>query len=338
MVFGLVSMRWTQAVAQQPVSYWHYDSTEGDTIFSLPGGLAVDRQRGVVYVDDALGQRIYILDGQDGHILRAAGRKGDGPGEYLMPGNMSLSPDRRMLAVHDAGRESVEFLAPDLKPIGRRPIGMLYFAKGMLLINDSTVVLSGGRMLWQQALASLIWAAPDAVTINGPLPPPARDPKDLTLMSARIYVAGGALARGRSGVLMAEARNGDVWLVTPNSKKLLAHGPGGIEDAVEKFMRPEKINGRDGTSPWFRFPHAIFLEEEGPNTFLLGWSELDNHRFQFYLLRPGVKAALVGEISESVYGIARFDSSSFILLIEPMTGDYRIERRSIALRRLARGP
>jgi hypothetical protein len=321
------------AAAQQPKTYWHYDSTDGDTLFSLPSGFAVDRSRGLVYVADAFAQKVFVLDGRTGRLLRVGGRKGDGPGEYRMPGAIALSPDGNLLAVHDQGRQSVELLTSTLKPVDRREVGMLSWPKGALLLDDTTVVLSGGHMPYQHQLSSMTWAGRAGVTFNGPPPPPASAPTDPALMMARTDLAGGPLAKGRDGILMAEAVNGDVWLVGRDAKTRLARGPGGVKNIVEKFLRRVTVDGRPGVSPWSRFPQAIYLEEEAPNTFLLGWSESDSTLFRFYRLKSGAAPQLIYELPERVSGVARFDDTSFILRSSPELGDYRIERREIRLPR-----
>src|SRR5690606_27059625 len=98
-----------------------------------------------------------------------------------------------------------EILSAELEALDRRQVGMLLSCKGVLLLEDSTLVLSGGHMPYRQRLASLLWVGPEGVTANGPLPPAASDPANEILMQARTHLAGGVLARGRDGVLMAES-------------------------------------------------------------------------------------------------------------------------------------
>lgn len=318
------------ALAQQPVSYWHHDSTEGDTLFAYPSGIAVDHQRGLVYVADLLDPKIYVLDGKTGRVLRSGGRKGDGPGEFQVPGWLALSPDGALLAVHDLRRGSVDLLTPDLRPLERRFLNVMN-ATGELLLRDTTVVLAGGRLRIGETLSSLAWADGNSVIRNGPLPPNGKNPADPNTMMAREGVAGGALALGRDGVLMAEMINGDVWLVGRDGMARIAKGPGGVPDIVEKFMRPVQVNGKPGWSPWISFPQAIFLEEEAHDTFLLGWTELDRRIFRFYLLRPGAEPILLRELHELIACLIRYDATSFIICDPAERGEYRIERREIRL-------
>jgi hypothetical protein len=327
------------AAAQQPASFWHYDPADGDTVFSMPGWMAFDPHHGRIYLTDAMERRVFVLDGATGRILRTIGREGDGPGEFRFIGLVAQSPDGKLLAVHDQVRQSVDLFNAEFRPIERRNVGMMYSPKGLAVLNDTTVVLSGGHMPFQQTLASVTWADDESVTFSGPLPPEVKNPKDVNQMVGRANVAGGVLAQGRDGLLLAEAATGDVWLITRTGKARLAAGPGGVKDVAEKYMRPITLkDGKPGWSPWNRFPQAIYLEEEAPNTFLEGWSQADDTLFTFYRLRPGAEPERLLDLHERIFGLVRYDASSFIVLGDPAPGTYRLERREIRLPRVTRAP
>jgi hypothetical protein len=334
-----VSASASAVAAQQPQSLWHYDPADGDTVFSMPGWMARDPYHGRVFLTDAMERRVFVLDGATGRLLRTIGREGDGPGEFRFIGLVALSPDGKLLAVHDQVRQSVDLFNQEFRPIERRNVGMMYSPKSLAVLNDSTVVLSGGHMPFKQLLSSVTWADDESVTFNGPLPPEGKNPGDINQMVGRANVAGGVLAQGRDGLLLAEAATGDVWLITRTGKARLAAGPGGVTDVAEKYMRPITLkDGKPGFSPWTRFPQAIYLEEEAPNTFLEGWSQADDTLFTFYRLRPGAAPERLLDLHERIFGLVRYDASSFILLEDPAPGTYRLERREIRLSRVTRAP
>lgn len=103
--------------AKSPTSKGGYELS---TVASLGGGeadetaqfydrmgrvdIGVDRA-GHVYVLDSGGPRIQVFDA-NGRFLRSIGKKGEGPGEFQMPGRLAVREDGR-LAVFDMGQQRI---------------------------------------------------------------------------------------------------------------------------------------------------------------------------------------------------------------------------------------
>lgn len=84
-----------------------------------PLGLAIDGERGLVYVSDVSspqgdGHKIHVHELASGKHLRAIGGKGNGPGEFFFPTFLALRPDGG-LYVADTMNARVQELDPDGK-------------------------------------------------------------------------------------------------------------------------------------------------------------------------------------------------------------------------------
>jgi DNA-binding beta-propeller fold protein YncE len=55
-----------------------------------PSGLALDRERNVLYVADAGKHQIMCYSSADGTLIRAIGKRGDSPGEFNFPTNLAV--------------------------------------------------------------------------------------------------------------------------------------------------------------------------------------------------------------------------------------------------------
>ncbi|UCF18785.1 MAG: hypothetical protein JSU87_12700 [Gemmatimonadota bacterium] len=66
-------------------------SPEQEPPLAAPVGLAVDDERGRVYVLELTPPELRLYDADDGRFLGALGREGDGPGEYRHPIGMALN-------------------------------------------------------------------------------------------------------------------------------------------------------------------------------------------------------------------------------------------------------
>ncbi|MFZ5928294.1 MAG: hypothetical protein ACOYX1_12690 [Acidobacteriota bacterium] len=65
----------------------------GEGVYRRPTGLAIDRASGEIYVTETLRHRVLVLDRQ-GRVIRAWGKRGEGPGEFNFPVAVTLHSDR----------------------------------------------------------------------------------------------------------------------------------------------------------------------------------------------------------------------------------------------------
>jgi len=64
-------------------------------LLQRPTGMAVDRERGRIYVADTTGHQIFIFDG-DGKVVRVIGHRGGQPGELNYPTHLCLDREGRL--------------------------------------------------------------------------------------------------------------------------------------------------------------------------------------------------------------------------------------------------
>jgi len=81
----------------------HELTTPGD--FSMPGGLAVDKE-GNLYVADTMNNRVEIFDA-DGNFLSTFGKNGDGPGYFARPKGIAVDGDGHIW-VADGAQDRVQ--------------------------------------------------------------------------------------------------------------------------------------------------------------------------------------------------------------------------------------
>lgn len=300
-------------------------SSGSDTLFTNPGTITVTGTR--VLVLDGSRQGIIELDGTSGKLLRIIGRTGDGPGEYRGIAQMAESPSRKFFAVHDQARRSVDFLESDGTPIRRISTGLLYFPKGLVVLDDSTIVLSGGRANDLDLAASVVWIMPSGVTENGPQPTSNIANPSIWQKQGRLLISGGPMIRNGHAVRMADAASGNIWDVTLSGMRKFAAGPGDGAMMAEQFMRRvPNVRGREGYSPWYSFPRAIFIEPMSGNRVLEAWSDRDRATLTFYELGPRRQPRSLKVLRVRAGSVARFDRSSFIVSGFEDDGNVSVQR------------
>lgn len=85
---------------------WSVTSFGENDFFQEPSDIEVDRARSLIYVVDAGSSRVLVFD-FEGRFLRAIGRKGQGPGEFVRPTGAGLV-EGGGLAVADFGANRIE--------------------------------------------------------------------------------------------------------------------------------------------------------------------------------------------------------------------------------------
>lgn len=316
--------------AQEPL--WAITGIGGDTIFGLPSDVAACASSGSVFITDQSRRAIVELDANTGKLRRFIGRKGDGPGEIRAVGPIGLSPDGSLLGMYDQGRQTVEAYARPASAVARLRVGMLYFPKGILVLTDSQYALSGGHLVDERQVASVLFVRRNSVTATGPPVPLATEGQGSARVVPSLYVAGGPLARADDGVFLAEASTGDVWHVTTAQSRKLLDGPGlGVPGMVDKFLRRVTDQGKEYLQTWFSFPQPKFLERLPDGAFIEAWSDQDHSTLSFYRLEKGKQPRLMRKLPLAVYAIARYDNDSFILMAK-QDGDYLIERVRLDLK------
>jgi DNA-binding beta-propeller fold protein YncE len=92
---------------------WSVTSFGTSDYFQEPSDIEIDNARSLIYVVDAGSCRVLVFDFQ-GKLLRAIGRKGQGPGEFAKPTGMCLIKDGG-IAVADFGSNRIQSFDPSGK-------------------------------------------------------------------------------------------------------------------------------------------------------------------------------------------------------------------------------
>lgn len=121
---------------------------KNESIFKRCTGLAIDKQRGRIYVVDTIAMQIVVLDMQ-GKVLQRFGKPGDGPGEFNYPTHIALDRDGS-LWVMDSLNFRVQHLDRDggvLSAFGRLGDGIGEFdkPKGITLDAQGRIFVVEGR-------------------------------------------------------------------------------------------------------------------------------------------------------------------------------------------------
>ncbi len=99
------------ALPQAPAKVlWSVTSFGADDFFQEPSDIEVDEARSLIYVVDAGSARVLVFD-FEGRFLKAIGRKGQGPGEFVRPTGACLVKGGG-LAVADFGANRIEIFDP----------------------------------------------------------------------------------------------------------------------------------------------------------------------------------------------------------------------------------
>ena len=113
-----------------------------------PAGIAINRARGEVYVTDVTSHTIVVCD-LGGKVLRTLGKRGDKPGEFNFPTNITVGPQDR-LYVTDSMNFRVQVIEPDGKPV--RILGSLGDAPGRFSRPKGITVDGNGHCIVVEGL------------------------------------------------------------------------------------------------------------------------------------------------------------------------------------------
>lgn len=112
------------------------DSDDENLCFNQPGDVAVDA-KGNIYILDSANARIQKF-GADGKYLTSIGRKGQGPGEYMMPDSLDFDATGRLI-VYDPFQLRIQAFTGDGKETkittlqGMRVTNLRYWTAGTYL-------------------------------------------------------------------------------------------------------------------------------------------------------------------------------------------------------------
>lgn len=310
-----------QAV-RQPTVLWTIDSDQpGDTLLTLPYGVAVNRRSGTIFVADLRLPGIVELDGNTGRLVRVLGRSGSGPGEFGAPQHVAVSPNGTMLAVYDVRRGSVDVLRlPQGGSIRRVPVGSFSFLKALAITDDTTLVLSGGRPGLGKVPVGMTWVGPDGVTGTGPVPPRLPAPEG-TSFAVQMYAGGGPLLHRAGRILLAEAITGDVYETSPTAVRKVARGLGIAPGAMESIIR-ESPGGRFVVS--FDFTRAVALDTIGGGGFLVAWTDPPRKQVSLVAQRGQEPPQTLSRWSLHPAIMEPYDTDTYVI-VEHSDGGWRVK-------------
>ena len=101
---------------------------------------------GSYYVVDRRSTRIHIV-GSDGHLVKSFGKRGPGPGEIMVAGDIGFVGDQ--VVIRDMGKHTIEVYSPDGAFVKSIPLGRVGF--GFATLDPDAVIaahLSGNGQSW----------------------------------------------------------------------------------------------------------------------------------------------------------------------------------------------
>lgn len=328
LAIGLTAPAMCQQIAA-PDYVWAIRSGT-DTVFERPRGLAADPAARHVFVTDVFRRRIAVVDAATGVVLRVAGREGDGPGEFRAPDLVAISPRRDLIAIYDVGSQTVEILSPMLGFVARRqaqPVVM--FPKGLGLLQDTTVVVTGGIHVMGDSVHGVHWLLPRQLTLASTPPDVARmdGSSVVARRDPREYVAGGPTFVVGSNVFVADASTGDVWAVRPGGARLVDSGPGAPIGLLDRMIvRGEDPRYGPYLQPWWTFPQAVLLDTLPQGGFLVALSVQDSSIVHFFELKARRSPRHLGDWRARLSRAVAYDRVSCIVIVEEDGGGYVIGR------------
>jgi len=159
--------------------------------FERPTGIAIDEKRGRVYVIDTLQHHIAILD-MRGTLLTTIGKRGQDPGQFNYPSNLTVGPKGRLFVV-DTLNHRVQIMKPDgtvIKTFGRNGDSPGEFArpKGIALDSDGNIYVADAAFnniqIFNQKGDILLY-----VGVAGVHPGEFQLPAGVFMANDRLYVA-----------------------------------------------------------------------------------------------------------------------------------------------------
>jgi DNA-binding beta-propeller fold protein YncE len=155
-----------------------------ESIFKRSTGIAIDRQRGRLYVVDTIAMQVVVLD-LEGHVLKRIGQRGPQAGQFNYPTQIAVAADGS-LWVTDSLNFRVQHFSPEgqaLDGFGRvgddvtefdKPKGIAVDARGYVLVvegrNDRVQVYSpDGHMRYyfgQTGRAEAQFFLPTGITVD----------------------------------------------------------------------------------------------------------------------------------------------------------------------------
>lgn len=153
------------AAPQLADSLWSIRIAESDSLYiGRPSGLYVSPSTGQFYVADGFAGRIVRL-GRDGSPLSTIGRKGNGPGEFVMPRPLLVTDTSMLVADNQQGRLQLVHPERGVYISTHLYSGVLYSAaqgagevwlglndpslrRSVTTFSPTTQVLSGTRLPW----------------------------------------------------------------------------------------------------------------------------------------------------------------------------------------------
>lgn len=273
--------RWEEShgeIGLQPRFSWRIRAGESD--LTMPTHLAVQHGRpSVVLVTDINLPGVVSLDPSTGRILGSFRI----PEANIAPHLIGTTTSGDVVVVYDAGLGTVVLLDRELETIRASSVEPpLMNPKAIAVLDDSSVVLSGGRLTRDSAAHGVHWLLASSNTLLATEPRPTVR----GTVRARQIAAGGPLGiLGRRSVMSVDATSGSVWEVAPHhARERLALQLGNAE--VGQAIDPPIQDSAGGGGPWWAFPRVIAFAWSEEDEYVLVWSEFDSSKVSFLLASP----------------------------------------------------
>ena len=282
-----------------------------DSTFRQPSSVAVRSVGGRsahVMVTDVDGGEVVILSASTGDLVGRVAGSSSRAGGFAAPLLVAASQSGALVGVYDAGRHELSLMNSQYQVFLRIPVEPpLVNPKDMVVFDDSSVAVSGGRLAGAGGSQAVHWSGKEGLVSSGPEGPPAMADQ------ARQIAAGGPMRQvGGHEVNLADALTGSIWQIGRGTHRqvtprLRVADAGTGERILHSSATP-------GEQVWWSFPRAVMIDQIDSECYLLLWSLPDERRVLLMAATATHDTALASWVESVIAAEPMPDGEGVILL------------------------